>query len=150
MPDLDSDPQANSTEGMSNKEAQGKPQGLPTPYLMQDYSCDNGIDNSAKVRTSPGTTASEQDGLPRRYHCSVDHKEQFQSCRIGEAGNPGPGEDKQQFTHMKMVDFFGGMHILKDERAEWCREKGLSIQRIRGDGNSIYTCLGKNMELDGD
>eukprot|EP00972_Heterocapsa_arctica_P102995 15178830-Heterocapsa_arctica.AAC.1 len=34
LPDLASDPQANSTEGMSKKEAQGKPQGLPTPFLI--------------------------------------------------------------------------------------------------------------------
>eukprot|EP00972_Heterocapsa_arctica_P055061 8120863-Heterocapsa_arctica.AAC.1 len=42
------------------------------------------------------------------------------------------------------------MHNLKDERAEWCREKGFVIQRVRGDGNCLYTCLGKSINLEGD
>eukprot|EP00972_Heterocapsa_arctica_P009548 1407363-Heterocapsa_arctica.AAC.1 len=51
---------------------------------------------------------------------------------------------------MQIIVFWGRNHTLKDERAERCREKGLSIRRIRGDGNCRYTCLGKCMELDGD
>eukprot|EP00972_Heterocapsa_arctica_P080908 11924290-Heterocapsa_arctica.AAC.1 len=42
------------------------------------------------------------------------------------------------------------MHILKDKRAERCREKRLIIERIRGDGDCLYSCLGKSMGLDGD
>eukprot|EP00972_Heterocapsa_arctica_P002256 325402-Heterocapsa_arctica.AAC.1 len=61
-------------------------------------------------------------------------------CRVGEAGNPGPGVNNKQF---------GGVHILRDERAEWCRGKGLVIQIFRGDGNCLSTCLGESTNLDG-
>eukprot|EP00972_Heterocapsa_arctica_P012875 1892752-Heterocapsa_arctica.AAC.1 len=35
-------------------------------------------------------------------------------------------------------------------KAEWCREKGLVIQRVSGDGHCLYTCLGRNINLEGD
>eukprot|EP00972_Heterocapsa_arctica_P036858 5427282-Heterocapsa_arctica.AAC.1 len=47
-----------------------------------------------------------------------------------------------------MGDYLGGAHHLRDEKAEWCREKGLAIHRVRRDGHVLYTCLGgiNNME----
>eukprot|EP00972_Heterocapsa_arctica_P065316 9643534-Heterocapsa_arctica.AAC.1 len=52
--------------------------------------------------------------------------------------------------HIIVGDFPWGLHTLKDARAEWCREKRFIIERIRGDGNCLYTCLGKSVDLDGD
>eukprot|EP00972_Heterocapsa_arctica_P083727 12338312-Heterocapsa_arctica.AAC.1 len=70
------------------------------------------------------------------------------SERIGEAVNPGPGADNKQLRHTKMGYYFGGAHPIRDEKAEWCREKGLEIQSVREYWNCLYTCLGssKNME----
>ncbi len=36
-----------------------------------------------------------------------------------------------------------------DAKAEWCKLRGLRIENIIGDGNCLYTCLGKKMELSG-
>eukprot|EP00972_Heterocapsa_arctica_P097281 14352142-Heterocapsa_arctica.AAC.1 len=41
------------------------------------------------------------------------------------------------------------MHTHKDDKAEWCKERGFSIESIRGDGNCLYTCLGKSRNLFG-
>eukprot|EP00972_Heterocapsa_arctica_P044183 6522426-Heterocapsa_arctica.AAC.1 len=41
------------------------------------------------------------------------------------------------------------MHSPKDDKAEWRSEKGVNIKSIRGDGNCLYTCLGKNKKLSG-
>eukprot|EP00972_Heterocapsa_arctica_P064837 9568746-Heterocapsa_arctica.AAC.1 len=69
--DLDRDPQAESIEGMSQKEAQGKPQGLRTPFLINiQKSSGSGID-----MTGRGATATENEVLPRGYHSSVGHVE---------------------------------------------------------------------------
>eukprot|EP00972_Heterocapsa_arctica_P104250 15364086-Heterocapsa_arctica.AAC.1 len=52
------------------------------------------------------------------------------SCRIGEATNPGPGQSNRQAVQRKLGDFFNKMHIPKDDKAEWCKEKGFNIERI--------------------
>eukprot|EP00972_Heterocapsa_arctica_P093427 13779747-Heterocapsa_arctica.AAC.1 len=41
------------------------------------------------------------------------------------------------------------MHTPKDDKAEWCEEKGFEINRIKGDGNCLYTCLGESRTLNG-
>jgi len=38
----------------------------------------------------------------------------------------------------------------KDEKEIWCNEKGFSIENIAGDGNCLYTCLGRSRKLTGD
>eukprot|EP00972_Heterocapsa_arctica_P002198 315213-Heterocapsa_arctica.AAC.1 len=32
----------------------------------------------------------------------------------------------------------------------WCKEKGFYAENIAGDGNCLYTCLGKSRNLKGD
>ncbi len=32
----------------------------------------------------------------------------------------------------------------------WCKENGFSIENIAGDGNCLYTCLGKSRRLTGE
>eukprot|EP00972_Heterocapsa_arctica_P042336 6239484-Heterocapsa_arctica.AAC.1 len=48
-----------------------------------------------------------------------------------------------------MGDFLCKHHVLKDSKAEWCKNLGLNIEHIKGDGNCLYTCLGKALEMDG-
>eukprot|EP00972_Heterocapsa_arctica_P035139 5173583-Heterocapsa_arctica.AAC.1 len=71
------------------------------------------------------------------------------SCRIGEAANPGPGLDNKQHTQFKLGDFFGTNHIQMGSNSEWCKALGYKIHSIRGDGNCLYTSLGKDLELTG-
>eukprot|EP00972_Heterocapsa_arctica_P012952 1903252-Heterocapsa_arctica.AAC.1 len=65
----------------------------------------------------------------------------IESCRIGEAGNPGPGINNKQTYQKKLGYFFNTMHIIKDDKAEWCKEQGYTIEGIKGDGNCLYICL---------
>eukprot|EP00972_Heterocapsa_arctica_P004146 615577-Heterocapsa_arctica.AAC.2 len=68
--------------------------------------------------------------------------------RIGEASNPGPGISKGKQS--KIGEFFHHKHIEKDDKDMWCKEKGLYIENIAGDGNCVYTCLGKSRKIEGD
>eukprot|EP00972_Heterocapsa_arctica_P021827 3209609-Heterocapsa_arctica.AAC.1 len=36
-----------------------------------------------------------------------------------------------------------------DSKAEWCKALGLRIENIKGNGNSLYTSLGKALEMNG-
>eukprot|EP00972_Heterocapsa_arctica_P050188 7381481-Heterocapsa_arctica.AAC.1 len=49
----------------------------------------------------------------------------------------------------KLVDFFHQMHSPKDDKAERCRERGYTFESIRGDGNCLYTSLGKSRKFSG-
>eukprot|EP00972_Heterocapsa_arctica_P088402 13034628-Heterocapsa_arctica.AAC.1 len=69
---------------------------------------------------------------------------------IGEASNPGPtGSDNKQSKHMKLGEYFHQKHTMKDDKAELCKAKGYSIENIAGDGNCLYTSLGRSRKLSG-
>eukprot|EP00972_Heterocapsa_arctica_P009921 1459824-Heterocapsa_arctica.AAC.1 len=36
-----------------------------------------------------------------------------------------------------------------DSKSEWCKALGYTIHNIRGDGNGLYTSLGKDLEMKG-
>eukprot|EP00972_Heterocapsa_arctica_P091053 13434857-Heterocapsa_arctica.AAC.1 len=74
------------------------------------------------------------------------HRRQIESCRIGDAANPGPGLENKQQQQLKLGDFFCNNHIQMDSKAEWCKALGLRIN-IKGDGNCLYTSLGKALEM---
>eukprot|EP00972_Heterocapsa_arctica_P075548 11143174-Heterocapsa_arctica.AAC.1 len=48
---------------------------------------------------------------------------------------------------MKIYDFLYKTNTHHDYKAEWCKALGLNIENINGDGNCLYTCLGKDLEL---
>ena len=66
--------------------------------------------------------------------------------RIGEASNPGPKEHQKQ---KKISDYINYNQAEKDAKSIWCEEKGYRIENIAGDGNCLYTCLGKSKRIDG-
>ena len=63
--------------------------------------------------------------------------------RVGEAKNPGPGAGNSQVRQSKLADYGIGVHV--DARADGCRARGFEIERCRGDGNCLYTALGKSI-----
>eukprot|EP00972_Heterocapsa_arctica_P094463 13931061-Heterocapsa_arctica.AAC.1 len=73
----------------------------------------------------------------------------IESCRIGEAGNPGPGLQNKQHRQFQMGDFFCRNHIQMGSKLEWCKALGYTIHNIRGDRNCLYTSLGKDLEMTG-
>lgn len=66
--------------------------------------------------------------------------------RVGEAKNPGPGVGNSQVRQAKLADYGIGVHV--DARADWCRARGFEIERVRGDGNCLYTALGRSVGRD--
>eukprot|EP00972_Heterocapsa_arctica_P036787 5415846-Heterocapsa_arctica.AAC.1 len=36
-----------------------------------------------------------------------------------------------------------------DSKSEWCKALGFNIENIRGDGNCLYSSLGKTLEMNG-
>eukprot|EP00972_Heterocapsa_arctica_P083357 12283624-Heterocapsa_arctica.AAC.1 len=76
--------------------------------------------------------------------------ETIESCRIGEAANPGPGLHDKQHKQCKLNDFFIRSQNQIDFKSEWCKALGYKIHNIKGDGNCLYTCLGKELEMTGD
>eukprot|EP00972_Heterocapsa_arctica_P112639 16432921-Heterocapsa_arctica.AAC.1 len=77
------------------------------------------------------------------------HRRTIGSSRIGEADNPGPGLDNKQLKQLKLGEFFCRNHIQMDSKSEWCRASGYKIHNIRGDGNCLYTSLGKDLQMTG-
>eukprot|EP00972_Heterocapsa_arctica_P082889 12214335-Heterocapsa_arctica.AAC.1 len=73
--------------------------------------CSHGIGPRGRGTTATG----HKEDPPRRDHNYVLIKEK---CRIGEAVNPGPGINNKQLRQSKMGYFFGGIHQLKDGKAE--------------------------------
>eukprot|EP00972_Heterocapsa_arctica_P073567 10864325-Heterocapsa_arctica.AAC.1 len=73
----------------------------------------------------------------------------IQSCRIGEASNPGPEQQAKQAKQRKLGDFCVRSQRHIDYKSEWCKDKGFQIHNIKVDGNCLYTCLGKDMEMNG-
>ena len=73
---------------------------------------------------------------PRRKGCH----------RVGEAKNPGPGVGNSQVRQAKLADYGIGVHV--DARADWCRARGFEIERVKGDGNCLYTALGRSVGRD--
>eukprot|EP00972_Heterocapsa_arctica_P056184 8290090-Heterocapsa_arctica.AAC.1 len=71
------------------------------------------------------------------------------SCRIGEATNPGPEQRIRQAKQRKLGDFVVRSQRLIDYKSEWCKAKGFKLHNIKGDGKCLYTCLGKDMEMNG-
>eukprot|EP00972_Heterocapsa_arctica_P059165 8723896-Heterocapsa_arctica.AAC.1 len=71
------------------------------------------------------------------------HRITIESCRIGEASNPGPGLQNKQHKQLKLGDFFSRNHIQMHSTSEWCKALGYMIHNIRGDGHCLYTSLGK-------
>eukprot|EP00972_Heterocapsa_arctica_P014424 2122586-Heterocapsa_arctica.AAC.1 len=49
------------------------------------------------------------------------HRRNIESCRIGEAGNPGPGLDNKQLKQLKLDEFSGRNHIQMESKSEWCK-----------------------------
>eukprot|EP00972_Heterocapsa_arctica_P039788 5862935-Heterocapsa_arctica.AAC.1 len=72
-------------------------------------------------------------------------KRKIYSLRIGEAENPGPQQQNKQARQRKLGDFFVKNQRHIDSKSEWCKAKGYTIHNIKGDGNCLYTCLGKDM-----
>eukprot|EP00972_Heterocapsa_arctica_P111990 16429253-Heterocapsa_arctica.AAC.1 len=68
--------------------------------------------------------------------------------RIGEAANPGPGN--QSSKQSKLGDYFHQHHTKKDDKDMWCKDKGYTIENIAGDGNCLYANLGRSRKLTGD
>eukprot|EP00972_Heterocapsa_arctica_P070183 10367642-Heterocapsa_arctica.AAC.1 len=50
---------------------------------------------------------------------------------------------------MKLGEYFHQKHIMTDDKAERCKDKGYSIDNIAGDGNCLYTSLGRSRKLSG-
>eukprot|EP00972_Heterocapsa_arctica_P084105 12390868-Heterocapsa_arctica.AAC.1 len=46
---------------------------------------------------------------------------------------------------MKLGEFSRQKHIAKDDKAEWCKEKGHRIENSAGDGNCLYASLGRSI-----
>ena len=46
-----------------------------------------------------------------------------------------------------MGAFIHSNHTKKDDKNNWCAEKGLRIERIAGDGHCLYAALGKSRHL---
>eukprot|EP00972_Heterocapsa_arctica_P028891 4249888-Heterocapsa_arctica.AAC.1 len=36
-----------------------------------------------------------------------------------------------------------------DSKSEWCKALGYNIHNIRGDGNCLYTSIGKDLDMTG-
>eukprot|EP00972_Heterocapsa_arctica_P114656 16443559-Heterocapsa_arctica.AAC.1 len=68
---------------------------------------------------------------------------------IGEASNPGPGQETKQAKQRKLGDLFVRSQRHIDYKSERCKAKGFKIHNIKGDGNCLYTCLGKDMAMNG-
>eukprot|EP00972_Heterocapsa_arctica_P056628 8358812-Heterocapsa_arctica.AAC.1 len=77
------------------------------------------------------------------------HRRKIKSCRIGEASHPGPGLNNKQQKHFKLGDFFCRNNIKMDSKSEWCKALGFKVENIRGDGNCLYSSLGKALEMNG-
>ena len=78
--------------------------------------------------------------------CNRPDPEGSDSKRIGEAKNPGPGAGNSQVRQAKLADYGIGVHV--DARADWCRARGFEVDRVRGDGNCLYTALGRSIGRD--
>eukprot|EP00972_Heterocapsa_arctica_P107700 15863325-Heterocapsa_arctica.AAC.2 len=76
-------------------------------------------------------------------------KREISTCRIGEASNPGPVHQNKQASQRKLGNFFVKNQRHIDTKSEWCKDKGFRIHNIKGDGNCLFTCLGKDMEMNG-
>eukprot|EP00972_Heterocapsa_arctica_P055623 8204270-Heterocapsa_arctica.AAC.1 len=66
--------------------------------------------------------------------------------RTGEASNPGP--DGNMVKQSNIGDFFHHKHMENDDKDMWCKEKGFYVENIAGDGNCLYTCLGKSRNIE--
>eukprot|EP00972_Heterocapsa_arctica_P110706 16300318-Heterocapsa_arctica.AAC.1 len=77
------------------------------------------------------------------------HRIKIESCRIGEAANPGPGLHNKQHQQLKLGDFFTRSQNQIDSKSEWCKALGYNIHNIKGDGTCLYTCLGKELAMTG-
>eukprot|EP00972_Heterocapsa_arctica_P043016 6343331-Heterocapsa_arctica.AAC.1 len=90
-------------------------------------------------------------GLAKRIDRSREcrHRKQIESCRIGEAANPGPGLHDKRHKQCKLYDFFIRSQDQIDSKSEWCKALGFKVHNIKGDGNCLYTCLGKELEMTG-
>eukprot|EP00972_Heterocapsa_arctica_P100541 14823431-Heterocapsa_arctica.AAC.1 len=49
------------------------------------------------------------------------HRRTIESCRLGEAANPGPELENKQHKHVKLGDCFCRNHIQMDSKSEWCK-----------------------------
>eukprot|EP00972_Heterocapsa_arctica_P103853 15304600-Heterocapsa_arctica.AAC.1 len=72
--------------------------------------------------------------------------ENNESCRIGEAANPGPGLHEKQHKQRKVIYVSIRSQNQIDSKSEWCKALGYKIHNIKGDGNCCYTCLGKELD----
>eukprot|EP00972_Heterocapsa_arctica_P069020 10199161-Heterocapsa_arctica.AAC.1 len=83
-----------------------------------------------------------------KYYVRENRKKRnIKSCRIGEASNPGPGQQNRQPKQRKLGYFFVRSQSQIDYKSEWRKAKGFKIHNVKGDGNCLYTCLGKDMEM---
>eukprot|EP00972_Heterocapsa_arctica_P060694 8954373-Heterocapsa_arctica.AAC.1 len=73
----------------------------------------------------------------------------IESRRIGEAANSGPGLHDKQHKQLKLGELFIRSQTQIDSKSEWCEALGYRIHNIKGDGNCLYTCLGKELEMTG-
>eukprot|EP00972_Heterocapsa_arctica_P031833 4691032-Heterocapsa_arctica.AAC.1 len=94
---------------------------------------------------------SEPYCLAKRIYRSREcrHRRTNESCRIGEAANPGPGLRDKQREQCKLGEVFVRSQNQLDSTSEWCKALGYKIHNIKGDGNCLYTCLGKELEMTG-
>eukprot|EP00972_Heterocapsa_arctica_P051063 7506674-Heterocapsa_arctica.AAC.1 len=58
-------------------------------------------------------------------------KKKNTSCRIGEATNPGPGQQAKQAKQRKLGYFFVRSQRHIDYKSEWCKAKGFNIHNIK-------------------
>ncbi len=94
--------------------------------------------DDSRSRLRPGDDQGKKDTQKERKN-----KLRKTHYRIGEASNPGPETPINASKQTKLGNCFHHIHTQKDDKDMWCKEKGYSIENIAGDGNCLYTCLGK-------
>eukprot|EP00972_Heterocapsa_arctica_P071535 10568792-Heterocapsa_arctica.AAC.1 len=57
--------------------------------------------------------------------------------------------ENKQHKQLKLGDLFCRNNIKLDSKSEWCKALGFKIENIRGDGNCLYTNMGKSLEMNG-
>jgi hypothetical protein len=130
---------------------------VPLPlvtYLSEGSEEIQGVGEDGQRGAGEGSRLSNKSTVDLQWQNSTEdtYGEDLQSrrksrCRIGEAAHPGPGT---KFRQQKLGDFFTRAQKKIDTKSEWCRQQGFDLVIIRGDGNCLYTCLGRNLEMTGD
>eukprot|EP00972_Heterocapsa_arctica_P077662 11453932-Heterocapsa_arctica.AAC.1 len=77
-------------------------------------------------------------------------RRKVESCRIGEAANPGPGLENKQQKQFKLGDLFCRNHIQMDSKSEWCKALGNQVRESIIEKANIYRSVIFEFDTDGE